>query len=78
VLAICVNPDFPYACTDAWYRFPVVGVIALLNKVKLITGHLFDRLRTRGKCLVTVADPDQILHGKVYINIDIYGNCYLD
>jgi hypothetical protein len=72
-----MNPDFSHVRTDALHRFPVVRVLALLDKMKLKTGSLFNLLRKRGKCFVTIADPEQLLHNVKYIQIDIFYKYYL-
>ena len=58
VFASHMNPDFPHVRTDALHRLPVVRIVALLDKMKLKTGGLFNLLRKCGKCFVTVAEPE--------------------
>jgi hypothetical protein len=58
VFAIYVNPDFSHVRTDALHRFPVDRILALLDKMKLKTGSLFNLLRKCGDCFVTIADPE--------------------
>jgi hypothetical protein len=53
-----MNPDFPHVRTDALHRFPVVRIMALLDKMKLKTGGLFSLLRKRSKCFVAITDPE--------------------